>query len=74
MRNVNIAAEQKNLAVKLESQTNKIIRLTWALLAFSVALLAVSLVTVKIMFKEDAKTNVPQINGGQNQTNFSTNK
>jgi hypothetical protein len=41
---------------------------------FSVALLAVSLITVKIMFKQNAEANIPQIQTGQHQEGASTNK
>ena len=60
--------------MRLENQTNKIICLTWGLLAFSVALLAVSLVTVKIMLKQNAQANIPQIQSSQQQEYNGTNK
>ena len=71
---IHIADEQKVLAMRLENQTNKIICLTWGLLAFSVALLAVSLVTVKIKLKQNAQANIPQIQSSQQQEYNGTNK
>lgn len=61
-----IAEEQKKLAIKLERQTKTLIRLSWALVVFSVVLLAVALVQTKIMFKENPQANVQHVHARQN--------
>jgi hypothetical protein len=69
-----VAEEQKKLALKLEQQTNKLIRLSWAMVAFSVVLLAVALVQTKIMFKENSQTNVQHVQASERDQQPPTNQ
>jgi len=46
-----LVAEQKELAVRMESQTNSLIRLTWAIVILSGVLVAVSAIQIGIMLK-----------------------
>jgi hypothetical protein len=69
-----IAKEQKELAAKLERQTNKLIFLSLVLVVFSVALLAVALVQTKVMFKENTQAHVQAEQTSQNYQLPSTNK
>lgn len=62
-----VAEEQKNLAQKLERQTNKLILLTWALVFFSITLLAIAVVQTRVMLKENAQTNVQRVESGQSK-------
>ena len=71
---VHIAEEQKQLAAKLERQTNKLICLTWALVIFSVVLLAVSLIQTKIMSKESSGAHYQHVQTGQHDQTTSTEK
>src|SRR5260370_39137096 len=62
---VRIAEEQIKLAKKLESQTNRLIVLTWGLVILSIALLAMAAVQTKIMPKENAEAHVQQVQTSQ---------
>jgi hypothetical protein len=78
---VEVANAQKQLAEDagkqatiLTNQTGKLIRLTWGLVALSVALLVFALAQTAIMIKQDTGAHSQQIQAGKNQTSTSTNK
>jgi hypothetical protein len=52
---------------RLEQKTNQLIKLTWALLAVTVALLVFGFVQTAIMLKQDANAHTQQIQAGQHQ-------
>jgi hypothetical protein len=70
---IDVAEEQKKLAIKLERQTNKLILLSWVLAIVSAVLLAVALVQTNIMFNENAQTHVQAIQSGQSKQPPGTN-
>ena len=70
---VGIASEQKDLSVKLEKQTNALIKLTKVPAASTVVLVILGMVQIYIMLKEDAATNVQHIQASQHEQQPPTN-
>jgi hypothetical protein len=71
---IQVADAQKHLAEdagkqaqNLLNQTDKLVRLTWGLVAVSVALLVFAIVQTTAMFKQDAGSYAQQIQAGQHQ-------
>jgi hypothetical protein len=71
---VTISDEQKKLAAKLEIQTDKLIKLTKAIIAFTVVLVAVAFVQVYLMMKEDSIAHVQNVQPRQTEQAGATNK
>lgn len=68
------ASIQCILSDQADLQTRRIVRLTWALLFFTVALFAVAVIQTKIMFKQDADAHTHQVQASQYEQTPSTNK
>lgn len=71
---VAISNEQKQFAAKLEIQTDELIKLTKAVKVFTVVLVAVGLIQIYFMAKDNSVAHVPDVQPSQHDTNSTTNK